>query len=167
MDRTRILWYVQRFLLFQEYKVHQLHHLWCSGQMNMWELIQRILRWQQQSIKPRVGSFLQSMGLVWQHRSYAHETSPKYRRLCSTVPLPNPGSWDVSGEEIRATLGVRQWRALVWSPVSSFPYGVCVLNGWSHQIEAVTTIRRALLKSRLDQERSSCMLSHWDMGIVC
>lgn len=56
-------------------------------------------------------------------------------------------------------------------PQSSFPYhskhGVFVLSQWGHDTEAVTTPRRAILKSRLDQEGSSCVLTHSDTGVIC
>lgn len=74
-------------------------------------------------------------------------------------------------EKMCVAFGVKQYIAFVLSSsVSSFSYhskhGVLLLSQWSHQIEAVTTLRRAILKSHLDQESSS-VLSHRDMGVVC
>lgn len=69
-----------------------------------------------------------------------------------------------------AAFGVKQYIALVLSAsVSSFPYhskhGVLLLSQRNHQIEAVTTLRRAILKSHLEQDSSS-VLGHRDMEVV-
>lgn len=58
-------------------------------------------------------------------------------------------------------------KSLVWSPVSHSKHGVLLSSWWSHHhVEEAITLRRAILKSHLNQA-CSCALSHWDIGVVC
>lgn len=46
-------------------------------------------------------------------------------------------------------------------------HGVLIFSRWGQHIEAVSAVKKASLQSHLDNERSSCVLSHWDKGVVC
>lgn len=127
----------------------------------------RISERQKQSIKPSVGSFeawvpCDCTGPVPMKPALnTGDCTPQF--LCQSLV----NELEVV-EEMCAIFEVKHWRALC--DLSSFLYhskhGVLLLSGRSHQIEAVPTLRRAILKSHLGQE-STCVLSHWDMGAVC